>query len=48
MQGTAGEDQMKLEKEDYIDPTCVLCGKPGETESAQPVPVGRIMDKLRE
>ena len=39
---------MKLEKEDYIDPTCVLCGKPGETESAQPVPVGRIMDKLRE
>ena len=39
---------MKLEKEDYIDPTCVLCGKPGETETAQPVPVGRIMDKLRE
>ena len=39
---------MKLEKEDYIDPACVLCGKPGETESAQPVPVGRIMDKLRE
>ena len=39
---------MKLEKEDYIDPNCVLCGKPGETESAQPVPVGRIMDKLRE
>ena len=39
---------MKLEKEDYIDPACVLCGKPGETETAQPVPVGRIMDKLRE
>ena len=39
---------MKLEKEDYIDPACVLCGKPGETEAAQPVPVGRIMDKLRE
>ena len=39
---------MKLEKEDYTDPRCVLCGKPGEEESAQPVPVGRIMDKLRE
>ena len=39
---------MKLEKEDYIDPRCMLCGKPGEEESAQPVPVGRIMDKLRE
>ena len=39
---------MKLEKEDYIDPRCVLCGKPGEEESPQPVPVGRIMDKLRE
>ena len=39
---------MNLEKEDYIDPRCVLCGKPGEEESVQPVPVGRIMDKLRE
>ena len=39
---------MKLEKEDYIDPRCALCGKPGEEESPQPVPVGRIMDKLRE
>jgi tetratricopeptide (TPR) repeat protein len=39
---------MKLEKEDYIDPRCVLCGKPGEEETAQPVPVGRILDKLRE
>ena len=39
---------MKLEKEDYIDPRCVLCGKPGEEETVQPVPVGRIMDKLRE
>ena len=39
---------MKLEKEDYIDPRCALCGKPGEEEAAQPVPVGRIMDKLRE
>lgn len=39
---------MKLEKEDYMDPSCVLCGKPGETETAQPVPAGRIMEKLRE
>ena len=39
---------MNLEKEDYMDPECVLCGKPGEPETAQPVPVGRIMDKLRE
>ena len=39
---------MKLEKEDYIDPRCVLCGKPGEEETPQPVPVGRILDKLRE
>ena len=37
-----------LEKEDYVDPRCVLCGKPGEEETAQPVPIGRIMDKLRE
>ena len=39
---------MKLEKEDYIDPRCALCGRPGEEESAQPVPVGRILDRLRE
>ena len=39
---------MRLEKEDYIDPACVLCGKPGETETIQPVPAGRIMEKLRE
>ena len=39
---------MKLEKEDYIEPNCVLCGKPGEEGSAEPVPVGRILDKLRE
>ena len=29
---------MKLEKEDYIDPRCVLCGKPGEEESVQHAP----------
>lgn len=39
---------MRLEKEDYVEPNCVLCGKPGEEVSAQPVPVGRILDKLRE
>ena len=39
---------MKLEREDYMDPQCVLCGKPGETEPVQPVPIGRIMDRLRE
>ena len=39
---------MKLEKEDYLDPACPLCGKPGETESARPVPVDRIQRKLLE
>ena len=39
---------MKLEKEDYMDPACALCGKPGEPETVQPVPIGRILDKLRE
>lgn len=39
---------MKLEKEDYIDPRCPLCGKPGEMETAEPVPMGRILDRLRE
>ena len=39
---------MKLEKEDYIEPNCVLCGKPGEEAAVEPVPVGRILDKLRE
>ena len=39
---------MNLEKEDYVDPRCALCGKPGEEETVQPVPVGRIIDKLRE
>ena len=39
---------MKLEREDYIEPNCALCGKPGEEAAAEPVPVGRILDKLRE
>lgn len=39
---------MKLEKEDYMDPQCPLCGKPGEEETLKPVPVGRILERLRE
>ena len=39
---------MNLEREEYIDPRCALCGKPGEEETIRPVPVGRILDKLRE
>ena len=39
---------MKLEKEDYLDPECVLCGKPGQPETVRPVPVDRIMEKLRD
>jgi len=39
---------MNLEKEDYLEPNCVLCGKPGEEGGGEPVPVGRILDKLRE
>lgn len=35
-----------LDREDYIDPQCVLCGKPGETESPKPVPMNRILEKL--
>ncbi len=37
-----------MEREDYLDPQCVLCGKPGEPESAKPVPVNRILEKLNE
>ena len=39
---------MRLEKEDYIDPACPLCGKPGEIETVMPVPVDRIQRKLWE
>ena len=38
---------MKLEKEDYMEPNCALCGKPGEDHPAEPVPIGRIMERLR-
>ena len=39
---------MELKKEDYVEPSCALCGKPGEEAPAHPVPVDRIMEKLRE
>jgi tetratricopeptide (TPR) repeat protein len=39
---------MRLEKEDYLDPMCVLCGKPGEPEMRQTVPVDRVMDRLHQ
>jgi len=39
---------MTIRKEDYTDPVCPLCGKPGETESAAPVPRDRILSKMRE
>lgn len=39
---------MKLEKEDYLEPECALCGKPEEEQPAQPVPVGRILERLRQ
>ena len=39
---------MKLEKEDYLEPNCVLCGKPGEEQPAEPVPVDRILERLRQ
>ena len=39
---------MRLEKEDYIDPACPLCGKPGEIETVMSVPVDRIQRKLWE
>ena len=37
-----------MEKEDYLDPSCPLCGKPGEPEPAQPIPVQRVLEKLDE
>jgi tetratricopeptide (TPR) repeat protein len=39
---------MKLEKEDYLEPNCVLCGKPGEEQPAEPVPADRILERLRQ
>ena len=39
---------MRLNQEDYLDPSCALCGKPGEIESVRPVPQDRILSRLRE
>lgn len=39
---------MNLEKEDYLDPRCPLSGKPDQDEPPRPVPIDRIMAKLRE
>ena len=37
-----------MNREDYLDPNCALCGKPGEPETIQPVPIGRILEKLNQ
>ena len=37
-----------LNKEDYAEPSCVLCGKPFGQEEIKPVPVGRIFEKMDE
>ena len=38
---------MELNKEDYVEPNCVLCGQPGEEAPARPVPLDRILERLR-
>ena len=39
---------VSLEKEDYVEPECALCGRPGEEQPLRRVPVDRIQEKLRE
>ena len=39
---------MTLNREDYVEPSCVLCGKPGEEEPVKSVPLSRVMEKLAE
>lgn len=36
-----------LDKEDYVEPDCALCGMPGEETPRRPVPVDRILDRIR-
>ncbi len=36
-----------LEKEDYLEPECALCGVPGE-EPVRPIPRDRVLEKMRE
>ncbi len=38
---------MNLNREDYLEPACPLCGQPGELEGGRPVPLDRILEKLR-
>ena len=47
-EGPGPERRAGLQPEDYMDPECPLCGRPGEPETRQPLPIGRIMDKLAE
>ena len=37
-----------LEKEDYMEPECALCGWPGEEQPVRTIPVDRILQKVRE
>ena len=37
-----------LEREDYLEPNCVLCGQPGEETPFRPIPQDRVQEKLRE
>ncbi|MBO6093376.1 MAG: hypothetical protein J6P40_07125, partial [Oscillospiraceae bacterium] len=39
---------MQLDKNDYEEPRCVLCGTPGKDNDAKPVPQDRIQEKLHE
>ena len=39
---------MKLEREDYLEPACVLCGKPGEISGKPGVPMARVLERLRQ
>ena len=36
-----------LDKEDYVEPDCALCWMPGEETPRRPVPVDRILDRIR-
>ena len=38
---------MSLEREDYVEPVCALCGKPGEENPFRPVPRDRILELMK-
>ena len=44
----AGNIPGALDKADYVEPSCVLCGTPYGQEEKKPVPIDRIMAKLDE